>query len=157
MAEQELRLIVRISGRDLNGDKPIYRAITAIKGVSHRYGTVIAKIFENETGVKHDQLLGNIPEDHDKKLEEILTNPLEHGVPDWMINRRRNFSDNSVQHLVGGDLDFAVRSDIKRMNETKSYRGLRHSWGLTVRGQRTKSTGRTRGKSVGVSKATAKK
>lgn len=33
----------------------------------------------------------------------------------------------------------------------KAHRGLRHHWGLRVRGQRTKTTGR-RGRTVGVSK-----
>ncbi len=32
-----------------------------------------------------------------------------------------------------------------------NHRGLRHYWGLTVKGQHTKTTGR-RGKTVGVSK-----
>jgi len=33
----------------------------------------------------------------------------------------------------------------------RNHRGLRHYWGLRVRGQHTKTTGR-RGKTVGVSK-----
>ena len=41
------------------------------------------------------------------------------------------------------------------MSETKSYKGLRHTWGLTVRGQRTKSTHRGKGGVVGVLKKDA--
>ena len=152
---EELRLIVRISGKDLNGKKPIFRAIAKLKGVSHRYGTVIAKIFETQTGVKYNQTLGSINEEQDKKLEDILINPIKYGVPTWLVNRRRDFTQNKVTHLVGGDLEFTVRQDVKRMNETKSYKGLRHSWGLTLRGQRTKTSGRGRGSSVGVLKSTA--
>ena len=54
------------------------------------------------------------------------------------------------------DLDFTIRKDVQRMNETKSYKGLRLSWGLTVRGQRTKSTHRGKGPVVGVQKKDAK-
>jgi len=53
------------------------------------------------------------------------------------------------------DLDFSVRTDIQRLADIKSYRGLRLSWGLTVRGQRTKSTHRGKGTVVGVMKKDA--
>ncbi|MDO8428422.1 MAG: 30S ribosomal protein S13 [Candidatus Diapherotrites archaeon] len=155
--KQELRLIVRIASRDLDGRKPIYHAIRKIKGISHRYGLTAAKLFEKETGIKYNQMLGNIPEDLDKKLEDIISNPVNYGIPEWMFNRRRDFSKNKIAHVIAGDLEFATLQDIKRMNETKSYKGLRHSWGLTLRGQRTKTSGRKRGTSVGVAKTDAKK
>jgi small subunit ribosomal protein S13 len=39
--------------------------------------------------------------------------------------------------------------DVNRMRKMRSYRGIRHETGQKVRGQRTKSTGRT-GTTVGV-------
>ena len=39
----------------------------------------------------------------------------------------------------------------KHNSHCRNHRGLRHYWGLTVRGQHTKTTGR-RGKTVGVAK-----
>ena len=56
-----------------------------------------------------------------------------------------------------GDLEFTTRKDIQRLSEIKSYRGLRHGWGLTVRGQRTRSTHRGKGPVVGVMKKEVKK
>jgi len=43
-----------------------------------------------------------------------------------------------------GELKREIREDIKRLQAIKSYRGLRHTVGLPVRGQRTKSNARTR-------------
>jgi len=43
--------------------------------------------------------------------------------------------------------------DIDKMKEIKSWRGYRHAYGLKVRGQRTKTTGRA-GKALGVKKKT---
>jgi small subunit ribosomal protein S18e len=37
------------------------------------------------------------------------------------------------------------------MKKVRKHRGLRHFWNLKVKGQRTKSTGRT-GKTLGVTK-----
>jgi small subunit ribosomal protein S18e len=44
-----------------------------------------------------------------------------------------------------------MRDDLERMKKCKLHKGLRHYFGLRVRGQHTCSTGR-RGKTVGVSK-----
>jgi len=57
-------------------------------------------------------------------------------------------------HLVTSDLIFYVRNDIEREKKIKSWRGVRHSLGLKVRGQRTRTTGRT-GVTVGVRRSKA--
>lgn len=44
---------------------------------------------------------------------------------------------------VEGDLKRSVASNIKRMKDIKSYRGVRHGRRLPVRGQRTKTNSRT--------------
>ncbi len=155
--KEELRLIVRIAGKDLDGKLPIPRALMALKGVSHRFAKVVAQKFEEKTSVKYDSKLGKITEEQDKVLEEILQKPMENGIPEWMLNRRKDFRTGKSFQLLMGDLDFALREDLKRLNEIKSYRGLRHSWGLTVRGQRVRSTHRGKGPVVGVIKKEAKK
>ncbi len=46
-----------------------------------------------------------------------------------------------------GDLRRLISENVDRLKRIKSYRGLRHSMGLPVRGQRTRSNARTgRGK-----------
>ncbi|MFH1234916.1 MAG: 30S ribosomal protein S13 [Candidatus Diapherotrites archaeon] len=155
--KKEIRYIVRIAGKDVDGKKPIFAALMGIKGISHRFARVAAMQFEKETGVKFDSKIGEIAEEHDKLLESIITEPEKHGFPAWMLNRRNDFYTGKTAHIIMGDLEFAKREDIKRLNIIKSYRGLRHSWGLPVRGQRTKSTHRGKGPVVGVMKKDAKK
>jgi len=53
--------------------------------------------------------------------------------------------------LTSANLDSKLREDLERMKKIRAHRGLRHYWGLRVRGQHTKTTGR-RGRTVGVSK-----
>jgi small subunit ribosomal protein S18e len=53
--------------------------------------------------------------------------------------------------LVSNNLDTKLREDIERLKKIRAHRGLRHFWGLKVRGQKTKSTGRT-GRTLGVTK-----
>ncbi len=47
------------------------------------------------------------------------------------------------KYLVEGDLRRRVRENIQRLKDIKSYRGIRHTVGLPVRGQRTRSNART--------------
>ena len=54
-----------------------------------------------------------------------------------------------VAILTGEGKAFIAGADIKQMKEMNSWRGYRHAYGLKVRGQRTKATGR-KGKAVGV-------
>merc|ERR1740131_651370 len=49
------------------------------------------------------------------------------------------------------EMDNKLREDLERLKKIRAHRGLRHYWGLRVRGQHTKTTGH-KGKTVGVSK-----
>lgn len=154
--KQSTRYIVRIAGKDLDGSQPIYKSLMAIKGIDHRMGKNVAIAFEKKTGVLFDSKIGKLSEEQDKVLEDIILNPQNHGVPEWGYNRKRDFETGKNIHLVTNELEFSKRQDLQRLSEIKSYRGLRLSWGLTVRGQRTRSTHRGKGGVVGVMKKEAK-
>ena len=156
MQEQELRLIVRVMNKDIDGKLPLYRALMKIKGISHRMARIIAYAFEKKHNFPYDELLGNLPEDMDKKLEEIINSPDKFGIPAWACNRRKDFETGKTTHHVMVDLDFDLRKDLERMKKIKSYKGVRHMHGLPVRGQRTRSSFRKRGATVGVVKKEAK-
>lgn len=157
MEDKEFRYIVRIVNKDLNGQYSVQRALHNIKGIGKRMAQIIAAAFEKQTGIPPQTRLGDIPEEKDKELEEIIMHPDKHGIPNWSLNRRKDFETGSDSHLVMSELDFSLRKDLQRLNEIKSYRGMRHSWGLPVRGQKTKSTHRGKGGVVGVSKKEAVK
>ena len=54
-------------------------------------------------------------------------------------------------YTVEGDLQRIVGGNIKRLKDIQTYRGVRHKNNLPVRGQRTRTNGRTkRGKRVAV-------
>ena len=150
MAE-EIRYIVRVAGKDLNGIYPIERAIRGIKGISFSLARAIALIFEKETKVAYDTKLGLLKEKEVKKLEDIIIHPENYGIPSWLLNRRKDLESGKDMHLVMADLDFSLRKDKQRLSRIKSYRGIRLMLGLPVRGQRTKSSFR-RGPVIGVSK-----
>lgn len=60
-------------------------------------------------------------------------------------------------YTVEGDLHRVVTGNIKRLKDIQAYRGVRHKNNLPVRGQRTRTNGRTkRGKRVAVGGAQPK-
>jgi small subunit ribosomal protein S13 len=63
-------------------------------------------------------------------------------LTDDEVNRIRELIDKTV--TVEGELRKQVRTDIQRLIEINSYRGIRHRRGLPVRGQRTKTNARTK-------------
>jgi small subunit ribosomal protein S13 len=79
----------------------------------------------------------------------ILDNPKVRDLSDSQLARIREVIDR--EKVVEGDLRREVNMNIRRLIDIGSYRGLRHRRGLPVRGQRTKTNGRTkRGKRVAV-------
>lgn len=153
----EFNYIVRVIGKDLDGTKSIESALQGIKGIGQRMGGIIATEFRKENKITLERRLGELTNEEVKKLEEIIIAPQKHKVPVWAMNRQKDVETGHDKHITMNDLMFSLRTDLTRMAEIKSYKGLRHMWGLTVRGQKTKSKHRGKGGTVGVSKKDAGK
>jgi small subunit ribosomal protein S13 len=141
--------IVRVAGKDVDGDLPVKRALIGIKGISHSLAHAVSARIMQELKVKPGTRVGDLDDKQLAQLEEIIGNPGKHGIPVWMFNRKRDIETGADLHITGPELDLKVREDIGRKKKTKSYQGVRHSRGLTVRGQRTRTSGR-KGTTMGV-------
>ena len=77
-------------------------------------------------------------------LKELKMDPAKRvkTLTDEDINKIAKAIDKNC--IVEGDLRQEVSSNIKRLKEIGSYRGMRHSKNLPSRGQRTKSNARTK-------------
>ena len=90
-----------------------------------------------------------------QKEEQVnYSKPLEYDLPQWVVNRKKDPKDGSYTQQVANGWDTKIREDLEKMKKIKLHKGLRHYFGLKVRGQHTNSTGR-RGKTVGVSRTKA--
>ncbi|MEK7060848.1 MAG: 30S ribosomal protein S13 [Patescibacteria group bacterium] len=110
--------MVRISGIDLPSEKRLDISLTYLYGIGR----------SNVIGI----------------LEKAKLDP---------TRRMKTLTDDEVSKLtkliekeavVEGDLRRTIGESIKRLIEIKSYRGLRHSKRLPLRGQRTRTNARTR-------------
>jgi len=144
---REFRHIVRVTDTDIDGSLKVEYALTKIKGVSISLANAILK----KAGINPEIRLGLLSEEQVKKIEDVLLNPAKYGIPSWLLNRRKDLETGKDLHLLSSDLVLRTKMDIDLMKKIKSWKGYRHAYGLKVRGQRTRTTGRT-GKTVGVSK-----
>ncbi len=110
--------MARIAGIDLPREKRVEIGLTYIFGIGRR----TAKDILAATGVNPDTRVKDLTEDDEAKIREYIDHHL----------------------MVEGDLKRNVALNIKRLVEIGCYRGMRHTRGLPVRGQRTKTNARTR-------------
>jgi small subunit ribosomal protein S13 len=149
MAE-ELKHLVRIANTDMKGTQQILYGLKRVKGVGFMFANAVCKM----TKIDPTKKAGALSDEEIKKLEFVIKNPLKHNFPVWMLNRRKDMDTGEDKHLSTSDLRFTLDTDIKQMKKIKSYRGIRHMFGLPVRGQRTRSNFRpNKGKVKGVQRS----
>jgi small subunit ribosomal protein S13 len=142
--DEDIRYFVRIGQTDLDGTKSVERSLTEMKGIGRRTARIIA----DKAGVDRRATFGALEDDDIDSIVDLVEGYAEE-VPEWLANHRNDFFEGETTHQIGNDLELTRRQDINRMKMIDSYKGIRHKRGQKVRGQRTKSTGRTEG-TIGV-------
>ncbi|MDR1052302.1 MAG: 30S ribosomal protein S13 [Endomicrobium sp.] len=110
--------MARIAGIDLPNSKKLYIALRYIYGI----GPFVSNEIINELNLNATKKVKDLTEEEVNKISSLISKNLK----------------------VEGDLRREIQSNIKRLIEIGSYRGIRHRRNLPVRGQRTKTNGRTR-------------
>jgi small subunit ribosomal protein S13 len=151
MAEQkqektpEYEKILRIVQTDIPGEKNIYSGLTRIKGVSWSFSNFTCR----KLNIDKTRKIASLTKEEIKKIEDFIKNPEK---VSFILNRRKDYDTGQDIHLNGSDLELRQSFDIKRLKTIKSYKGIRHSSKLPVRGQRTRGNFRKKGKAMGVIK-----
>lgn len=110
-------MAVRIAGVNIPSEKRIEISLTYIYGIGHTRASQILA----EAKIDPDIRVKDMSETDAKRLREII----------------------EKKYVVEGDLRRDRQSNIKRLKEINSYRGLRHAKRLPAHGQRTKTNSRT--------------
>ena len=110
--------MARIKGIDLPKNKRGVIALTYIYGI----GSSFAADVLDQAKVSHDIKVMDWTDDQANKIRSII----------------------SDSYVVEGELRAETQTNIKRLMDIGSFRGIRHRTGLPLRGQRTKNNSRTR-------------
>ncbi|MCL4325830.1 MAG: 30S ribosomal protein S13 [Candidatus Thermoplasmatota archaeon] len=145
---ENFKYIIRIHEKDINGERPLLYAIHDIPGIGLRVANAVVKHLKLQPNIKIGLM-------SDKEIEDIIyaVDNISTYLPPWLLNRQYDPETGESYQIVGQDIRIKRMNDINMMRMIKCYRGIRHEKGYKVRGQRTKSNGRT-GMAAGVSKKT---
>jgi small subunit ribosomal protein S13 len=117
--------MARFANVEVPADKQIQISLTYIYGIGPKFARDIVR----DAKVEPTKRVKDLTEAEEKRLRDII----------------------DANYVVEGDLHRRVVNNIKRLKDIQSYRGLRHKLNLPVRGQRTRTNGRTkRGKRIAV-------
>ena len=110
--------MARIAGINIPTNKRVIIALTYIHGIGRKTAEGIA----DKLGIDHSRRVQDLSDEEVLRIRETI----------------------DADHQVEGDLRRETAMNIKRLQDLRSYRGLRHRAGLPVRGQRTHTNARTR-------------
>ncbi|GMM40685.1 ribosomal 40S subunit protein S18A [Hanseniaspora uvarum] len=133
--------ILRLLNTNVDGNIKIVYALTYIRGVGRRYANLVCK----KADVDLNKRAGELTQEELERIVRIMQSPTEFKVPAWFLNRQSDVNDGKDYHNLANNLESKLRDDLERLKKIRSHRGIRHFWGLRVRGQHTKTTGRRRG------------
>ena len=136
--------IIRVSETNLDGSKPAHIAIRHVSGVGDMFSHAVRTV----APFTSKKLMDLNPQEM-ATLIDIIQHPEKYNIPSWLYNRRKDPIKGTNVHLVASTLDFTHKMDINDLKKLRTYKGVRHSLGLPVRGQRTRSSFRG-GATVGV-------
>ncbi len=134
-------------GNDIPGEKKILVGLTQIRGIGIPFANAILETLKINTNSN----IGNLTDSQVQSIEKIIKDPQSSNFPAWFLNRQRDIETGNTMHLITSDIALTVRNDVEREKGVYSWRGYRHMYGLKVRGQRTRTSGR-KGGAVGVQK-----
>ena len=110
--------MARISGVDLPREKRVEIGLTYIYGI----GRVSSNNILAKAEVNPDTRVRDLTDEEVKRIAAVIDG----------------------EYTVEGDLRRDTALNIKKLQEIRCYRGIRHRKGLPVRGQKTKTNARTR-------------
>ena len=138
-------------------------ALTEIKGVGRRYANIVCKKADVDLTKRCVGTLdrcrtysyvppraGELNSDELERLVTIIQNPTQFKIPVWFLNRQRDIVDGKTSQILSNNVDSKLRDDLERLKKIRAHRGLRHFWGLRVRGQHTKTTGQSPFRRLGI-------
>lgn len=147
MLPEKFTHILRIQNTNVDGKRKIAYALTAIKGMGRRFSIMVCK----KAQIDLNKRAGELSDEEVERIQAVMSNPRDYKIPNWFLNRQKDIKDGKYSQVIANQLDNKLREDLERLKKIRAHRGLRHYWGLRVRGQHTCTTGR-RGRTVGVTK-----
>ncbi|KAF0907471.1 hypothetical protein E2562_017403 [Oryza meyeriana var. granulata] len=75
---------------------------------------------------------GELSAEELERLMTVVANPHQFKVPDWFLNRKKDYKDGRFSQVVSNALDMKLRDDLERLKKIRVQRAERASVAVSV-------------------------
>ena len=127
--ETDFKYIVRVADTDLPGEGKLVKTLPNVKGIGMRSGLALIRAI----GLDPNKIVGELDDKEVDLLNESVKK-IDEYLPDWMLNRRRDYETGEDMHFVSIDVSTMVEDDINRMKKikikNKALNSILHAFGF---------------------------
>merc|ERR1712205_162817 len=114
--QDEFQHILRVLNTNVDGRHKVPFAITSIKGVGRRFANMVCKKAE----VDLNKRAGELTSEEIDRIVTIIQNPRQFKIPEWFLNRRKDYKDGKYTQVVSNIMDAKLREDLERLKDQES-------------------------------------
>src|SRR5438477_11972964 len=96
---REFRLILRFMGTDIDGTKKVAYGLGKIRGVGRNLAFAVVKAAK----INPEARMGALSDSELTRVEDVIKDPLKHGIPPRMANRQKHIDNGRNMHMVGAE------------------------------------------------------
>ncbi|RRT67466.1 hypothetical protein B296_00019280 [Ensete ventricosum] len=107
--------ILRVLNTNVDGKQKIMFALTSIKGIGRRFANIVCK----KADVDMNKRAGELSAAELENLMTVVANPRQFKIPDWFLNRKKDYKDGRYSQIVSNSLDMKLRDDLERLKKIR--------------------------------------
>ncbi|SPT20461.1 unnamed protein product [Triticum aestivum] len=115
IAGEEFQHILRVLNTNVDGKQKIMFALTSIKGVGRRFSNIVCK----KADIDMNKRAGELSAEEMDRLMAVVHNPRQFKVPDWFLNRKKDYKDGRFSQVVSNAVDMKLRDDLERLKKIR--------------------------------------
>ncbi|XP_044499432.1 40S ribosomal protein S18 isoform X2 [Mangifera indica] len=121
VANEDFQHILRVLNTNVDGKQKIMFALTSIKGIGRRFANIVCK----KADVDMNKRAGELSAAELDNLMTVVANPRQFKIPDWFLNRQKDYKDGRYSQVVSNALDMKLRDDLERLKKISGLWVLR--------------------------------
>ncbi|PWA56441.1 Ribosomal protein S13 [Artemisia annua] len=115
VANEDFQHILRVQNTNVDGKQKIMFAMTSIKGIGRRFANIVCK----KADVDMNKRAGELSNAEIDNLMTIVANPRQFKIPDWFLNRKKDYKDGKYSQVTSNALDMKLRDDLERLKKIR--------------------------------------
>ena len=62
---------------------------------------------------------GELSNDEIEKIVAVINNPLQYNIPEWFLNRQKDFETGKSKQIVSNGIQASLREDLNRLKKMR--------------------------------------